>query len=117
MPTIGVSNSAVQALREAGHEVFRLRDVLPVESADDLVIAKAQTLNAILLSLNGDFADILNYPPQRYKGIVALQIRNHPEISEHLLERLVRYFGSHPEPEHCHGKLLLVEVSRIRLRE
>lgn len=27
-----VSNSTVQILREAQHEVFRLRDVLPVES-------------------------------------------------------------------------------------
>jgi hypothetical protein len=29
-----VSNSTVQTLREAKHEVFRLRDVLPVESTD-----------------------------------------------------------------------------------
>jgi predicted nuclease of predicted toxin-antitoxin system len=36
-----------------------LRDVLPVESADALVIAKAQEIDAILLSLNGDFADIV----------------------------------------------------------
>ncbi len=29
-----VSNSTVQTLREGNHEVFRLRDVLPVESSD-----------------------------------------------------------------------------------
>ena len=45
-----------------------------------LVIAKAQEIDAILLSLNGDFADIVNYPPTNYRGIVALQMRNHSEI-------------------------------------
>ncbi len=51
-----VSNSTVQSLREAHHEVLRLKDVLPVESSDTIVIAKAQEIDAILLSLNGDFS-------------------------------------------------------------
>lgn len=48
-----VSNAAVQTLREAKHEVFRLRDVLPVESTDALVLAKAQEIDAVLISLDG----------------------------------------------------------------
>jgi predicted nuclease of predicted toxin-antitoxin system len=59
-----VSNSTVQSLREAHHEVLRLKDVLPVESSDTIVIAKAQEIDAILLSLNGDFSHIVNYPTQ-----------------------------------------------------
>src|SRR5882724_9953917 len=55
-----VSNSTVQSLREAHHEVLRLKDVLPVESSDTIVIAKAQEIDAILLSLNGDFSHIVN---------------------------------------------------------
>src|SRR5271166_6023289 len=112
-----VSNSTVQTLREANHEVLRLKDVLPVESADAIVIAKAQEIDAILLSLNGDFADIVNYPPTNYKGIVALQMRNHPEVLDHLLVRLTGYFRVQPAMEHYRGKLLLVEVDRIRIRE
>jgi predicted nuclease of predicted toxin-antitoxin system len=54
-----ISNAIVQTLRNAGHEVQRLRDHLPAESPDALVIAKAQELDAILLSQNGDFADIV----------------------------------------------------------
>ncbi|HEX4542000.1 MAG TPA: DUF5615 family PIN-like protein [Candidatus Acidoferrum sp.] len=53
-----------------------MRDVLPVEAPDAIVIAKAQEIDAILLSLNGDFADIVTYPPKSYKGVVALQMRN-----------------------------------------
>ena len=51
-----------------------LEDLLPVDSSDAVVIAKAQEVNAILLSLNGDFADIVTYPPRNYRGIVALQM-------------------------------------------
>jgi predicted nuclease of predicted toxin-antitoxin system len=58
-----VSNSIVQILRNANHEVMRLKDLMPVESSDAIVIAKAQEIGAILLSLNGDFADIVTYPP------------------------------------------------------
>ena len=45
-----VSNSTIQTIREANHEVLRLRDVLPVESSDMVVITKAQEIDAILLS-------------------------------------------------------------------
>ena len=70
-----ISNFTIQVLRDSGHEVVRLRDVLRVESPDTLVIAKAQELGAILVSLNGDFADIVTYPPRNYKGIIFLQAR------------------------------------------
>jgi hypothetical protein len=59
-----ISNSIVRTLRDVAHEVVRLKDVLPVESPDGLVIAKAQEIDAILLSMNGDFADIVTYPPR-----------------------------------------------------
>jgi predicted nuclease of predicted toxin-antitoxin system len=92
-----VSNSTVQTLREANHEVLRLKDVLPVESSDTIVITKAQEIDAILLSLNGDFSHIVNYPPKNYKGIVAMQV--------------------YTTMDHYRGKLLVVEVDRIRIRE
>jgi predicted nuclease of predicted toxin-antitoxin system len=112
-----VSNTIVRTLRDATHEVVRLKDVLPVESPDAIVIAKALELDAILLSMNGDFADIVTYPPKNYKGIVALQMRNHAEVLNHLLVRLTGYLRLQPSMEHYRGKLLVVEVNRIRIRE
>lgn len=52
-----VSNTIMQTLREAGHEVMWLREQLPVESPDTDVIAKAddptpEALGRILLSLH-----------------------------------------------------------------
>lgn len=40
-----------------------------------------EKLNSILISLNGDFVDIVTYPPVKYKGIIALQARNYPKLS------------------------------------
>lgn len=112
-----VPGSVIQTLQGAGHEVLRLRDHIPADSSDQLVISKAQEEGAILLSLNGDFADIVTYPPARYQGIVALQVRNHPEIIPQLLERLMAYLSAHDDMEHYSGKLLIAEPHRIRSRE
>jgi predicted nuclease of predicted toxin-antitoxin system len=112
-----VPNSTVQSLREANHEVLRLKDVLPVESSDTVVITKAQEIDAILLSLNGDFSHIINYPPKNYKGIVALQMHNHAEILPKLIARLTAYLKENTTMDHYRGKLLVVEVDRIRIRE
>jgi predicted nuclease of predicted toxin-antitoxin system len=112
-----ISNSIVQTLQDANHHVLRLRDVLPTDSPDAVVIAKAKELDSILLSLNGDFADIVTYPPASFKGIVAIQMRNHPEILPHLMARLTRYLELYPLMEDYRGKLFVVEVNRIRLRE
>ena len=103
-----VPNLVIQTLQNAGHEVLRLRDYMPADLPDQLVITRSQHLNAILLSLNGDFADIVTYPPARYKGILALQVKNHPEIIPQLLLRLTEYLSSHSKMEDYSGKLILV---------
>jgi len=112
-----VANAVIQQLENAGYEVLRLKDHLPIESSDSVVITTAQKLSSILLSLNGDFTDILNYPPSRYKGIIALQVRNHPEITPQLMERLLSYLSLNPEMDFYKGILMLVEVHRIRIQK
>jgi|SRR5208337_1890250 len=112
-----VSSLIIQSLAAAGHEVLRLKDHLPVESPDSAVIAKSQDLGAVLLSLNGDFADIVAYPPARFKGIVALQILNHPEITSRVVERLKRYLELHACMEDYRGKLITVDAWRVRVRQ
>jgi len=52
-----VPGSIIRALREDGHEILRLKDSIATDSPDQEVLAKTQELEAILLSLNGDFAD------------------------------------------------------------
>ena len=93
-----------------------LRDHLPTNSEDNIVIAKAQELGAILLSVNGDFSDIVTYPPINYAGIMAIQLRNHPEVIPAVLRRLLDYLAAYQVQGEYRGKLLLVEPHRIRIR-
>jgi len=106
-----------ETLRRHGHQVALLRELLPVRSPDPVVIAQAQELRAILLSLNGDFADIVSYPPARYLGMIGIQLHNHPELIPQLMLRLLPFLDAHPQQAFYHGKLLLVEVHRIRIRQ
>ncbi len=112
-----VPREITDILTQAGHEVIRLRHVLPIVSVDPAVIAKAQDLNAVLVSLNGDFADIVAYPPDSFGGIIAIQLHNHPEIIPTLMQRLVAFLKANPEQSFYRGKLLVVEAHRIRVRQ
>jgi hypothetical protein len=69
------------------------------------------------LSLNGDFADIVTYPPANYGGIVSIQLRNYPAIIPLLMQGLLNYLSKHCDVKHYQGKLFIVEVNRIRIRE
>jgi predicted nuclease of predicted toxin-antitoxin system len=112
-----VSREVTELLRDAGHAVFVLRDHLPLRSLDPEVIAKAQKLKCLLVSLNGDFSDIITYPPSDYGGILAIQLHNHPEVIPALLVRLNKFLAQHPKQEYYVGKLFIVEVHRIRIRQ
>ncbi len=106
-----------ESLKQRGHEVTLLREVLPINSPDPAVIAKAHQLGAILLSLNGDFADISTYLPSNYGGIIAIQLNNHPETIPYLMAGLLSFLSDHSDQTFYRGKLLVVEPHRIRIRE
>jgi hypothetical protein len=85
------ADSIIQALRDDGYEVLYLKDCIPQDSPDPVLIYKSQALDAILLPLNGDFADVVTYPPSSYKGIIALQVKNHPEAIPQIMSRLTAF--------------------------
>jgi hypothetical protein len=58
----------------------------------------------------------VTYPPCRHRGILALQLHNHPEVIPSLMDRLTAFLAAHPTQAYDVGKLLIVEVHRIRIR-
>ena len=88
-----------------------------MDSVDEVVISEAQALDAILVSLDGDFSDIVAYPPRNHLGIIVLQIRDHPEVTPQIVDRLKAFLAAHAEPDYYRGKLFVVEVHRIRIRD
>jgi predicted nuclease of predicted toxin-antitoxin system len=111
-----VSRLIIETLGAEGHEVLRLKDWLPADSPDSIVIEKASELGCILITLNGDFTDIINCPPSRYPGIIALQVKNRVRATSQILDRLCSYLRNHPQVMHYSGKLFIVDAIRIRIR-
>jgi len=112
-----VPGAIIKSLLEGGYDILPLRECIPPDSPDDIVIETAQKLDRILISLNGDFADIITYPPSKYKGILSLQVRNHPEIIPDIITILKRYLEEFRDMRDYKGKLILVEPHRIRVRK
>jgi len=111
-----VPDSIIRALAGSGHDVCRLRECLATDASDSAVIIKAQEMGAILISLNGDFSDIVAYPPDRFLGIIAIQLRNHPETIPVIIQRLQNYLRDHLKAAEFKHKLIIVEAHRIRVR-
>jgi len=106
-----------EILRHAGHKVVLLREALPIRAPDPVVLAKAQELGAVLVSLNGDFSDIVTYPPDQHHGVIALQLHNHPEIIPYLMQGLIAFLSSHPQQDYYRHKLIIAEPHRVRIRQ
>ena len=111
-----VSNFIINELRKSGHNVLCLKDHIPPDSPDVKVLATAIEHNCILLSLNGDFADIVTFPASKHRGVIALQIKNHPEIIPDVMRRLLKFLSDHTQMDEFKGKLIVVEPHRIRVR-
>ncbi|MDZ7691366.1 MAG: DUF5615 family PIN-like protein [Balneolaceae bacterium] len=112
-----VPSSVITKLQNKGHEVLVLKDYLPADAQDSLVIEKAGQLGSLLISLNRDFSDITRYFLSDYDGIIALQIRYRPEAISAILDRLFHFIRFHPAPTFFKVKLGLDEPHWIRIRQ
>ena len=103
------------ALRRAGHTAFDVRDIGLGDAPDPVIAAYAQAHRLCLVTGDFDFADIRNYPPPSYAGIVVFTLPRHATVAfilhlvDHLLQQSV-VLARLP------GRLAIVEPGRIRLR-
>jgi hypothetical protein len=73
-----VPDSVGQALRDAGHEVICLRDILPTNSPDPIVASVAELNDAILVSFDKDFkalAPRIGVGQQRFRKLSRIAFR------------------------------------------
>lgn len=102
-------------LEKFGHEAIDVRDI-GLRSAKDQVIARyAQDHQACLLTGDFGFADIRNYPPETFYGIVVLGLPRDATgaFILHLVEEILR---QSEVLARLPRKLAIVEAGRIRLR-
>ncbi|MHB8836210.1 MAG: DUF5615 family PIN-like protein [Candidatus Methylomirabilia bacterium] len=101
-------------LRSAGHEVLDVRDIGLRGHPDQDVFREAQQREAVLVSGDRGFANILSHPPGSHAGILIAHFPN--EVPTGILnQQILGAVESLGEGEIV-GNLVMVEPGRIRIR-
>lgn len=108
-----VPRKFVRLLVEWGYVATPLAEHAATDSPDPDVLALAQQLDAVLLTVDLDFANILDYPPGNYAGIVVMRYDINEEAAlavslRQALEDLYR--------DALRGVLVIIEAQRYRIR-
>jgi predicted nuclease of predicted toxin-antitoxin system len=103
-------------IRNRGHEPIDVRDVGLRDAKDSEIARYAQAKGLCLITGDSDFADIRNYPPNRYAGIVVLSLPRTAN-SAYINSLLDGFLAQEELISALPGKLAIVEPGRVRLRE
>jgi predicted nuclease of predicted toxin-antitoxin system len=92
-----------------------VRDIGLRAATDSRIAAYAKSKGLCLVTGDFDFADIRNYPPKEYQGLVVLNLPGTATAS-FILQLLGRFLEKRDLVNGMGGKLAIVEPGRIRLR-
>jgi predicted nuclease of predicted toxin-antitoxin system len=107
--------SASEVVRRRGHEAIDVRDIGLRDAKDAQIARYAQTEKLCLLTADQDFADVRNYPPTQYAGIVVLSLPRNA-TSTYIKQLLDSFLQQESVLSQLPGKLAIVEPGRVRLR-
>jgi len=104
-----------ELLKAYGHEALDVRDVGLGDAGDQEVAEYARLHGLCLLTGDFGFADIRNYPPDRFGGLVVLEIPKNAtaDMILRLLESLLRQADI---VKRLPGRLAIVEWGNVRIR-
>ena len=107
--------STVALLSELGYEALDVRDVGLRGSSDEKVAEYAKANGLCLITADGGFANIRQYPPKEYSGLIVLDLP--PRATLSLILRLIReFFSEDALVKGLPGKLAVVAFGRARIR-
>ena len=102
-------------MQRYSHEATDVREIGLGTAKDFEIAAYAQAQRVCLITGDFDFADIRNYPPEAYAGLVVLELPRNATASFilHLIEDFLQQSEVLAKLE---GRLAIVEPGRVRLR-
>jgi predicted nuclease of predicted toxin-antitoxin system len=99
-----------------GHDGAYVPDLFPPKTPDPEIAAYARRAERCIITRDFGFADMRRYLPREHHGIIVLTVP--PECGTQYILNLVRELLAHlAELQPLHGKLLIVDPGRIRVRE
>ena len=110
-----LSHRLIVLFAEFGHDAIHVGSLTAPRTPDPAVASLARQTDRCLVTGDFDFADIREYEPRLFAGIVVLTLPR--DAMPPYIEGLVREFLERlPEFQPLAGKLLIVEPGRIRVR-
>ncbi len=100
-------------LEDAGHRVSTVAEEHLQGSKDTIIAKTCKDEGLCLITVDMGFAQILEYPPNQYPGIIVLR---HPAPSLDGMKDLVKQIASAVRTRSPRGRLWIVEPARIRIR-
>ena len=107
--------STKRLLEKYGHEAIDARDIGLRHAKDPLIARYALDHRACLITGDFGFADVRNYPPETYHGIVVLELPRHAD-ARFIFGLIESFLRQIPLLPNLPGRLAIVEAGRIRLR-
>jgi len=107
--------SIIALVASLGHEVEFARDVGLAAPPDHEIAARAQATGAALLTRDLDFADVRQYPPSLYPGIIVLRLSD-GVIAKDIVGVAERFLRDATFVGNLAGRLAIVEQERVRFR-
>jgi len=101
-------------LRNAGYDAKTVGEQHLQGTNDSNLIHICKSENRILVSLDLDFSNISEYPPQNFSGIVVLRVINQSK------KQIIKVFNQVLpliKVETLHQRLWIVDESRVRIRD
>jgi hypothetical protein len=120
-PTVNcVPDSVGRVLTDAGHEVIRLRDILPTNSPDPLVASVAELNNAILVSFDKNFKTLvprIGIGRQRFRRLSRVGFRcSEPEAAGRLKSALALIEFEWTTAQSLSDKRTILEIGPTYIR-
>jgi predicted nuclease of predicted toxin-antitoxin system len=101
-------------LREAGYDGVSVHDQQLFGQPDNIILKACQTEQRVLITLDLDFADIRQYPPREYAGLIILRLRRQDKKNVlNISRRLIKAFAQ----EDVSGRLWIVDENQIKVRD
>jgi hypothetical protein len=107
--------SLAETIRRRGHDATDVRDIGLRNAKDPVIASHAREHRLCLITGDYDFADIRNYPPERYTGLVVLFLPR-SATAAYINQLVDQFLASEDVIDQLPGQLAIVEPGRIRLR-
>lgn len=106
----------LQIFASRGYDATDVRDIGLGSAADETIASYAKSHEMVIVTRDGDFGDIRNYPPYGYAGILVVDAPDDFTASQ-IGSLLAAFLDTAALRIDLNQKLLILEPGRVRIRE